>query len=116
MRTTIIEEGIYDINTRESIKKAIFTINEDGQTRQLIGYKGKFPYEKIDRINMNEITTKVSFTFNYLKPDEIDYDSIIKNLLEDIKNRIEYQKDSYERNIKAEMPFFDNPIVIELDE
>lgn len=105
MKTTIIEEGIYDINTRESIKKAIFTFDGDALTRQLIGYGGD--NNKIDKID--KFTFKLEVSLKDILAYNIDYDSFI----EDVKIRAINIRDIYKSNIDNEMSFFDNPVVIE---
>lgn len=104
LRTTTIEEGIYDINTKESIKKAIFTFDGERLTRQLFYDSNN---KKIDIIDGTSINIKLSLSD--MLNSKINYESII----ESIKERA-YQFDAVnieQRNIDAELPAFENPII-----
>lgn len=107
MKKTIIEEGIYNINTRESVRKAIFTCDGSVMTRQLIGYDGGYSDDKIDRIS--NCVTRVQISLKDTLQDTVDYEFILNN----IKNKVESFKNAYQENIDKEIPFFDNPIIIE---
>lgn len=102
LRTTTIEEGIYDINTKESIKKAIFTFDGERLTRQLF-----YDSNKIDVIDGTSLNIKLTLSdmLNY----EVNYDNIIENIKKRVK---EFDVENVEkRNIDAELPFFKNPII-----
>jgi hypothetical protein len=111
LRKTVIEEGIYNIDTRESIKKAIFTTDGYVQTRQLIGYSGGWGDDVIDKIT--NITLKKDISLHDALSDNFDYESIMNDILTDLKERILTLKNSYDRNVQLELQAFDNPIVIE---
>lgn len=106
-QTTIIEEPIYSIETKESIRKAIFTKGDGFITRQLLYPDVRNP-EKIDNMN-----TKHKFKFKV----ELDIDDISKFTNEDLiakfkKDSEEFTEDytnCYERMIVGELGFFENP-------
>lgn len=121
MITTIIEEGIYNIKTKESIKKAIFTFDGNRLTRQLFynqehltykpdfydNYKLKTIQPCIDVIDGTTINVKL--TLDDMLNSKINYESI----LESIKKRVEeFDSENIEKRcIDAELPFFENPII-----
>jgi hypothetical protein len=121
MVTTIIEEGIYDIKTKESIKKVIFTFDGNRLTRQLFynkehltyrpdfydNYKLKTIQPRIDIIDGTTVNFKI--TLSDMLNSSIDYESILKN----IKEKVELfdAENVAQRNIDAELPLFENPII-----
>ena len=114
MVTTIIEEGIYDINTKESIKKAIFTFDGERLTRELFYGSGiggiSDGYERKNRVDIIDGTTiNIKLTLDDMLNSKIDYESI----LESIKERAEeFDVENLEKRcIDAELPFFENPII-----
>jgi hypothetical protein len=111
IRKTIIEEGIYNINTKESIKKAIFTTDGYVQTRQLIGYNDAWGDNVIDKIT--KTTIKRDISLQDALSDNFDYESIMNDIMADIKEKVLALKNSYDENVRLELPAFDNPIIIE---
>lgn len=114
MTTTIIEEGIYDINTRESIKKAIFTFDGKRLTRELFygsGIGGKAVcYDRKNKVDVIDGTNiNINLPLSDILNPTIDYERI----LESIKERVENfdAQNVAQRNIDAELPAFKNPII-----
>lgn len=108
MIKTVIEEGIYDIETRESIKKAIFINDGERVTRQLF-YKDGLNRDRIDVIKTDTFNFRTSILIQTI----IDSKFSNENLIEIFNRKSAEFKDCYQRNIDSELPFFKNPIVTE---
>ena len=114
MITTIIEEGIYDIKTKESIKKAIFTFDDNKLTRQCIYNDYHYSNDRIDIIDRISIHTNKNIPtilLNDIVNGNYDIDKITNDFKESLMNRIVDTKNLMKRNIDAEMPAFKNPII-----
>jgi hypothetical protein len=111
MVTTIIEEGIYDVDTKESIKKAIFTFDGERLTRQLIYPDAHNVYRNQDDIIdiIDGTTMKIKLSLNDMLNSKIDYETIIESIKEKVKDFD--VKNVVQRNIDAELPAFKNPII-----
>ncbi len=111
MVTTIIEEGIYDVNTRESIKKAIFTFDGERLTRQLFYPDSHKLYRNQDDVIdvIDGTTMKIKLSLNDMLNSKIDYETILESIKEKVKDFD--VKNVAQRNIDAELPAFKNPII-----
>jgi hypothetical protein len=103
---TIIEEGIYDIETKLPLKKAIFTFDGKKITRNLfILGDDEESNNKVDIINLEKTKIEVDIPkiFNMSSQELCDY----------IMEKVKHLEPNlcYERNINNEIPFFENPII-----
>lgn len=115
MRIVIIEEGIFDIKNRKSIKTAIFTSDGKKITRQLLYGEGNRD-KKIDVHNID----KFVFTLKDIPGKNIlDNNFSTKDFIQKIESDFEIfqniYKECFQRNIDNELPFFKNPIIKEYE-